>query len=70
MKDYFNPGYFDCKDLIHMGFGHVGNNVKIAKNSTIIGLKNIFLGDDIRIDGYTTIIASGEENFFLVIIYM
>ncbi len=65
MKDLFNPGYFNSEDLIKMGFGKVGNNVQIAKNSTIVGIKNIFLGDDIRIDGYTTIIAANKGKLYI-----
>ena len=70
MKDLFNPGYFNSEDLINMGFGKVGTNVQIAKNSTIVGIKNVFLGDDIRIDGYTTIIAADKGSFISAIIYI
>ena len=61
----FNPGYLDSKELRALGFGHIGRNVRVAKNSTIVGLANIFLGDDVRIDGYTTIIAA-ESGRLLV----
>jgi galactoside O-acetyltransferase len=53
----FNPGYFETEELRQFGFKHVGNNVKIARNSTIIGLENIELGNNIRIDGNSTISA-------------
>ena len=58
MKNPFNPGYYQTRDLLALGFGSVGTNVKIAKNSTLIGLKNIFVGNNVRIDGFTSIIAS------------
>jgi galactoside O-acetyltransferase len=55
-----NPGYFTEHDLQHAGFKSIGRNVQIAKNTTIVGLENIALGDNIRIDGFSTIVASGE----------
>ena len=58
MKNPFDPGYYQTRDLLDLGFGSVGTNVKIAKNSTLIGLKNIFVGNNVRIDGFTSIIAS------------
>jgi acetyltransferase-like isoleucine patch superfamily enzyme len=51
----FDQGYFESEALRHLGFKSVGKNVQIAKNSTIIGLKNIVLGDNIRIDDFVVI---------------
>lgn len=65
MKNPFNPGYLDSKELIKLGFGSVGKNVNVATNSTIIGFKNIFFGDDVRIDGYTTIIAADRGRLLI-----
>lgn len=53
----FNPGYFESEELRKFGFKTVGENVKIAKNATIIGLNNISLGDNIRIDANVVIAA-------------
>lgn len=53
----FNPGYFQSDELRAFGFKRVGENVKIAKNCTIIGLENISLGSNIRIDGNVVIAA-------------
>jgi galactoside O-acetyltransferase len=53
----FNQGYFESDELRKFGFKSVGDNVKIAKNSTIIGLNNISLGSNIRIDGNVVIAA-------------
>lgn len=57
----FDPGFYHEEELRSFGFGAVGKNVAIAKNCTIIGLPNIYLGDNVRIDGYTTIVATAEE---------
>ena len=51
----FNLGYYHSSDLEKMGFQRVGKNVRIEKGCTIIGLENISLGDDIRIDGGVTL---------------
>ena len=53
----FNPGYYETDELRKFGFKAVGNNVKVAKNCTIIGLNNITLGSNVRIDGNVTIAA-------------
>ncbi len=55
----FDPGYFDEHDLKDAGFKTIGKNVRIAKNSTIIGLENIEIGDNVRIDGFSSVIATG-----------
>lgn len=54
----FNPGYYNENELRNIGFGKVGNNVRVAKNCTIVGLENITIGNNVRIDGFTTIIVS------------
>ncbi|MDA9559164.1 acyltransferase [Alphaproteobacteria bacterium] len=51
----FDQGYFCSEDLKNMGFKNVGTNVKIAKNCTIIGLQNINIKNNVRIDGGVTI---------------
>ncbi len=59
----FNPGYYSSEELLKLGFKKVGINIQIAKNSTIIGLDNISLGNNIRIDGGVTLAcASGYLN--------
>ena len=60
LESPFNQGYYTSEQLRKMQFKYVGENVQIAKNSTIIGLENISLGDNIRIDGNVTLAcASG-----------
>ena len=54
----FNPGYYNSSELRSMGFGKVGENVSIGKNCVIIGLGNIYLGNNVRIDGMTVIAAN------------
>jgi acetyltransferase-like isoleucine patch superfamily enzyme len=59
MDNPFNPGYWSEVDLRTFGFGDVGSNVTIAKNCTIVGLANITIGSNVRIDGPTVMSASG-----------
>jgi acetyltransferase-like isoleucine patch superfamily enzyme len=56
----FDTGYFSENELKTFGFKAVGKNVKIAKNCTISGLSNISLGDNVIIDAFCSIIATGE----------
>ncbi|MDX2095826.1 MAG: acyltransferase [Alphaproteobacteria bacterium] len=61
MNAPFNPGYYDSAALRSMGFAQVGEQVQVAKNCTIVGdFSHITLGDHVRIDGYTTLIATGK----------
>jgi acetyltransferase-like isoleucine patch superfamily enzyme len=53
----FDKGYFETDELRRLGFKSVGKNVRIAKNSTIIGLENIVLGENIRIDDYVVVVC-------------
>ena len=54
----FDSGYYTEAELRDAGFKSVGKNVSIAKNCTIVGLKNISIGNDVRIDGYCSLIAA------------
>lgn len=58
MTGPFNPGYATSDELRTLGFAHVGDNVMVARNCTLIGLENIQIGDNVRIDGQTTIAAA------------
>jgi galactoside O-acetyltransferase len=53
-----DPGYLSDDELSTLPFKSIGNNVKIGKNSTFIGLENISLGSNIRIDGNVTFAAA------------
>jgi len=57
VENPFNPGYYSSLELRSFGFARVGENCSVARNCTIIGLENIVLGDNVRIDGFTSIIA-------------
>lgn len=56
----FDPGYFNEHELKDAGFKAIGRKVRIAKNCTIIGLENISIGDNVRIDGFSTIVAADQ----------
>lgn len=60
MNNPFDPGYFFEDELLQFGFKSIGRNVRIAKSCTIIGIQNIEIGSNVRIDGYCSIIASGD----------
>ncbi len=54
----FDPGYYKDEELKAFGFASVGEHVQVGKNCTLIGLENISLGNDVRIDGNVTIAAA------------
>lgn len=54
----FYKGFFLSEELINMGFKSVGENVKIAKNCTIVGLENISIGCNVQIDEQVFIAAN------------
>lgn len=56
----FETEYYNSAELRQAGFKSVGTNVQIAKNSTIVGVSNIEIGSNVRIDSYTSIIAEGD----------
>ena len=57
----FDKGYYNSNELTKFGFKQIGSNVSIAKNTTILGLKNIEIGNNVRIDSYTTIACNKGE---------
>jgi len=46
----FYKGFYVTDELVNMGFKYVGENVKVAKNCTIVGLKNISIRSNVQID--------------------
>ena len=52
--------YFSEDEVENLGFASVRKNVKIKKNVGIVGTENISIGDNVRIDDFTMIMASGE----------
>lgn len=53
----FEPGYMREDELRTIGFKAVGRNVRVARNNNIVGIENIEIGDNVRIDGYSTLVA-------------
>lgn len=60
MANPFEHGFYESADLRTFGFARVGEGVRIAKNCTILGVHNISIGDDVRIDAHVCIVALGE----------
>ena len=54
---YHNADFLSNRDLRSLGFSKIGKNVLISKNSVIVGTKNIFLGDNVRIDPFTFLLC-------------
>lgn len=54
----FDTGYYCSEELRKFGFAYVGGNVQVARNCTIMGLHNISLGDNCRIDAGCGIFAT------------
>ena len=50
MKNPLNRGDYNISELKNMAFKHIGSNISIAKNSTLIGLTNISIEDSAKID--------------------
>lgn len=65
VKNPFDVGFYSNDELSVLGFKSLGENVSISKNCTIIGIPSISIGDNVRIDGYTTIIAVGGGHLTL-----
>lgn len=59
-KNPFKTEYFTERELRTFGFKAIGENVKIAKNCNISGLSNISIGNNVIIDAYCSIIATGN----------
>lgn len=54
--------YFTERELKDVGFRSIGLNVKIHSRASIYCLENISLGNNIRIDDFTVIIATGRVD--------
>ena len=55
-----SPNYTN-EELRALGFGSLGLNVQIARSCALYGIENIHLGDNVRIDAFTTITASEQH---------
>ncbi|MEW6237344.1 MAG: acyltransferase [Candidatus Omnitrophota bacterium] len=51
--------YLTENELKNYGFRRLGKNIKIHNRASVYGVENISLGDHVRIDDFTIIIATG-----------
>ncbi len=58
-KNSLDPGYLTEAEVRRLPFAKLGKNVQIARNTTVIGAEFISIGNNVRIDGFCTIIAAG-----------
>ena len=57
-KKIFNRGFYTEKDLKKLPFKYLGKNIKISKDCLIMGVKNISIQNNVRIDSFTSIISN------------
>jgi len=50
--------YFDEVELRAFGIGSVGSNVRVSEHATLVGLQNIHLSSNIRIDSHVVILSA------------
>lgn len=65
MKNPFDLGYYKTEELKNFGFLSIGNDVQIAKTCNIVGIENISIGNNVRIDAFTTIVSSKKEKIII-----
>ena len=53
--------FYTDKELLQLGLGKVGNNVKLSKKTSIYNPENIILGDNVRIDDFCVLSAGGGK---------
>lgn len=61
LSDPFGGFYVESDELRRSGFAEVGDNVRIAGTCRIIGRQRIRIGNNVRIDDFTIIIATGGD---------
>lgn len=65
IKNPFNLGYYKTEELKNFGFLSVGDDVQIAKTCNIVGIENISIGNNVRIDAFTTIVSSKKRKIII-----
>lgn len=60
-----NSEFYTQEELLDLGFKKVGVGSKIHKSCIVVGVENISIGDNVRIDGFTTIIAANKGSLTL-----
>lgn len=58
MSNPLDPGYYCSEELRGFGFKAVGENVLISRACNVVCPENIEIGDNVRIDAFTSIIAA------------
>lgn len=53
--------FYTDEELLLLGFRSIGKNVKIKRNVGIFFTENVSIGDSVRIDDFTIIVASREQ---------
>lgn len=53
--------FYSEEELRQAGFKYLGKNVKIKKNAGIFFTENVSIGDNVRVDDFTILVASGPE---------
>lgn len=53
-----DKGYYSEQELSQLGFASLGVDVKVSRNCSIIGAKNVRIGSHVRIDDYVVISAA------------
>lgn len=51
-------GYYAPEELLALGFGGLGEDVRISRTATLYNLGNIFIGSHVRIDNFCVIAVS------------
>jgi len=53
----FDTHYWNEAELRDAGIGSVGFNVRVSERATVVGLANIHLGSNIRVDSYVSLLC-------------
>lgn len=59
----FRSRYITGPDLVEYGFRSVGEDVLIDSTAIIVGAQNISIGSHVRIDAFTSLICSADDDF-------
>jgi len=57
-KRELTSNYYDSRDLLELGIGGCGQNVLISQQSVLVGIENLIVGDNVRIDSFVLLLAS------------
>lgn len=59
---HLGSSFFTEQELSAIPFKHIGKNVKIKKTAALYFVQNISIGDNVRIDDFSIIVASANET--------